>query len=260
MKILVVDDEKIVLDGLVKTVKEVVPNASIYGFNKSTEALEFVKDNKIDIAFLDIEMGALNGIEFAKEIKMIYPTINIIFVTGYSEYAIEAFRLKASGYLLKPFTKEDIQKEIEDLRNGLDCVSCKKIRISTFGNFEIYVDNKALTFKYAKTKELIAYLVDRNGAFCKNGEIMSILWEGEQRTSYLSNLKKDLMDTLKKEKIESLIETSWGKMRINKEVIDCDYYRWLEGDATIINLYRGEYMSQYSWAEFTNADIYNKEF
>ena len=258
MKILVVDDEKIVLDGLVKTVKEVVPNASIYGFNKSTEALEFVKDNKIDIAFLDIEMGALNGIEFAKEIKMIYPTINIIFVTGYSEYAIEAFRLKASGYLLKPFTKEDIQKEIDDLRNNNLTHYKDKLTIQCFGEFKVFYNHKEINFERNKTKELFAYLVYKRGEEVRTKELKEFLFSEDVKESskgnYLQKLKADLKITLKKINMNEVFITGWSTYSIDPNKINCDYYDFLDNKPNGIRAYNGKFMSQYSWAQMSIKD------
>ena len=118
------------------------------------------------------------------------------------------------------------------------------------------MDGRPLLFKYERTKEMLAYLVDRQGAFCSNGEIMAALWEDERRSSYLGNLKKDLLDTLRERDCEQLVETGWNKLRIEPELVECDYFAWMAGNPQAINRYRGEYMSQYGWAEFTNARIY----
>ena len=258
MEILAVDDEKIVLEGLVETIKEVVPNASIHGFNKSTEALQFIKENKIDIAFLDIEMGTLNGIEFAKEIKMIYPTVNIIFVTGYSEYAVEAFRLKASGYLLKPFTKEDIKKEIEDLRNN-NLISYKdKLTVQCFGNFKVFYDGKEISFERNKTKELLAYLIYKKGKEVKTKELREFLFSDDvkesSRSNYLQKLKRDLKSTLKDIGMEEVFITGWSAYSIDIHKIDCDYYDFLDNKPNGIRAYNGKFMSQYHWAQMNIKD------
>lgn len=256
MRILALDDEKIALEGLVKSIKEAEPTAEVCGFKKASEAMEFFKETPCDIVFLDIQMRSINGVTLAKEMKLLRPEVNIIFATGYSDYMEAAFALHASGYLIKPITTKKVRAELDDLRHPVKRASGKRVTIYTFGNFEVYVDGKPLVFKYERTKEMLAYLVDRQGAFCSNGEIMAALWEDERRSSYLGNLKKDLLDTLRERDCEQLVETGWNKLRIEPELVECDYFAWMAGNPQAINRYRGEYMSQYGWAEFTNARIY----
>ena len=259
MRILALDDEKIALEGLVKSIREAEPTAEVLGFKKASEAMEYFQHNPCDIVFLDIQMRSVNGVTLAKEMKLLHPQVNIIFATGYSDYLEAAFAMHASGYLIKPITTKKVRAELDDLRHPVEPVSGKRVTIYTFGNFEVYVDGKPLLFKYERTKEMLAYLVDRQGAFCSNAEIMSALWEDERRTSYLGNLKKDLLDTLREKNCESIVETGWNKLRIEPEQVECDYFAWMEGSPLGINRYRGEYMSQYSWAEFTNARIFEEQ-
>lgn len=255
MKILAVDDEKIALEGLVDTIKEAEPSAEIYSFSKAGEALEFYKKSMCEVAFLDIQIRNMSGVELAKQMKLINPKVNIIFATGYGSYREEAFDMHVSGYLTKPITPQKIRRELDNLRNPVHPVHKNRVKICTFGNFEVYVDGKPMQFQYDKTKELLAYLVDRNGAYCTNAEIMAVLWEDEKRSSYLGNLKKDLFDALKQNECTELVDAAWGKLRIVTQKADCDYYDWRQGKLQAINQYRGEYMAQYSWAEFTNAEI-----
>ena len=116
MKILAIDDEKIAMEGLVRAIKEVEPESQVYGFQKASQALEFYKGTPCEVVFLDIQMRNMNGVELAKKIKMINPTVNIIFATGYGDYREIAFDMHASGYLIKPITPQKIQKELNDLR------------------------------------------------------------------------------------------------------------------------------------------------
>ena len=89
---------------------------------------------------------------------------------------------------------------------------------------------------------------------------MSILWEDECRASYLGNLKKDLADVLKERGCQNVINTGRGRIRIDEEKVSCDYFDWCEGKAAALNPYHREYMTQYSWAEFTNAELYGHRF
>ena len=85
MNIIAVDDEKLALDVLVSTIHEVVSDAQIFGFRQPFDAISFAENESCDIAFLDIKMRGMTGLELAKRLKDINAKINIIFVTGYSE-------------------------------------------------------------------------------------------------------------------------------------------------------------------------------
>lgn len=255
MKIIGVDDERIALEALEESIKEAQPEAEIICFRRSSQALEYCQEHQCDIAFLDIQMSGMDGISLAREMKCMNPKINIIFTTGYNEYCEEAFRMHVSGYVTKPITAKKIREELDNLRYPLPASFGKRVQIHTFGNFEVYIDEKPADFNYSKTKEMLAYLVDRKGAYCTNAEIMGILWQDQKRSGYLRNLKKDLLDTLRKVRCEDIIDSKRGNIRINKEKVDCDYYDWESGKPYAINEYRGEYLAQYSWAEFTNGEI-----
>lgn len=253
MKILALDDEQIALEGLVLAVKKAEPSAAIYSFRKPGEALEFCKTMTCEVALLDIQMRNMSGVELAKKIKLLNPQANIIFTTGYTDYMKEAFDIHASGYILKPVTPAKIRKELDNLRFPVLPAAKNRVRFQTFGNFEVFIDGEPVRFKYEKTKEMLAYLVDRNGALCTNGEIMAVLWEDKDSSSYFRSLKKDLRDLLAEAGCEEILIQQRGKIGIVREKVDCDYYDWLDGEIQAVNLYRGEYMAQYGWGEMTNA-------
>lgn len=255
MKILAVDDEPLMLERLCRCIREASPESEVISFRRAKEALEYAGMQNIDVAFLDIQMRHMDGMELAKQIKMIQPKTNFIFSTGYSDYIYDAVsEIRCSGYILKPVTTEQVVKELENLRYPIDYKADAKVYIRCFGNFEVFVNKEALHFDSSKTKELLAYLVDRNGAVCTNGEIISALWEDDgDHYSYLKKCKKDLIKVLAEVGCEDIIVSRWGSMGINKEKFTCDYYQWIEGTANGINAYRGEYMAQYSWGEVTNA-------
>ncbi len=257
MNILAVDDEKIALEGLESAIRKADPTAQIYSFRKPSETLEFCQngDKHCEAAFLDIQMRGMNGVELAKQVKLLSPKTNLIFATGYGEYRGDAFDIHASGYLMKPITPEKVRKELEDLRHPV-CQSGKnRVRFQTFGNFEVFIDGAAVPFKYEKTKEMLAYLVDRRGALCTSGEIMAVLWQDGDHSAYFRSLKKDLLDTIKEAGCMDIFLQQWGKLGIAVEKVDCDYYDWQKGELYALNLYRGEYMCQYTWGEITNAGI-----
>lgn len=254
MNIMAVDDEKLSLEALVSCIKENLPNETVNAFRKTSDAEVYVCRNGCDIAFLDIEMRDVNGIELAKKIQEINSKVNIVFVTGYGDYTGEAFSIFASAYIMKPVTAEKVKKALETLRYG-NVLEEGRLKAVTFGNFEVYSHGEPIKFRYKKTKELLAYLIDRRGAMCTNNEIIAVIWEdddfGTDRQDYLKKLKQDLVNTLLELGSEDAVIRQRGQIAVNPKCIECDLFKYLEGDSTMVNSYKGEYMAQYSWAEYS---------
>lgn len=253
MKIIAADDEELALRNLVRTIKEARPDAEVEKFSEQELLLEYARDNQVDVAFLDIEMGTMTGIEVAKKLKLMFPKINIIFVTAYDKYMAQAIELRMSGYVSKPVSKEKILIELEDLKHPVEIVRNSRLTVRCFGNFEVFIDDNIVEFAKTKTKELFAYLIDRRGSSVSTGELRSILWEDAETDantrSYLSKVKKDLVNTLKRYGMRDVfIETRRG-YAVNTSMISCDFYDFLDGKPEGIRAYNGEYMSQYSWGE-----------
>lgn len=258
MQILAVDDEKIALEGLVSCIEKALPGEEVAGFRRGDLAIEFASKNPVDIAFLDIEMRGENGLELGNKLKEMYPNINIIFTTGYGEYAGEAFGMHASGYVMKPVTLDKIKKELEELRHPIDEGAKNRVSCKTFGNFEVFVDGKPVEFQYNKSRELFAFLVDRNGALSTIQELIMNLWDDDEpdsHISYLKNVRKDMISTFEKLECSDVIVRQHGRIGIVPNLIDCEYYDFLNHDENARNSYTGEYMIQYSWAEFTNGAL-----
>lgn len=261
MKILVVDDEKIQLDLLSEIVREVVQNCELTGFVNPFEALEWAKSNEPGIAFLDIQMPELDGISLAKKLKVYNPKINLVFVTGYyEEYVFDALPLHFSGYLQKPATFQKVRQEMDSLRFPLiKEETTKKIKVKCFGDFEIYADNKPLDFTRAKSKEIFAYLIDRQGAKVNGSKICAVVYEASgnesSNKSSLRNCIADIRETLHSVGAEDVLVKGWDSYAIDVSKIECDYYDWENNEAYAVHSFFGEYMSQYSWAEEKLAAI-----
>ena len=249
LKIIALDDEEMALGSLTDAISEAAPDAELHAFRRAEDALSFIKDTPCDAAFLDVEMAGLSGLELAEQLRRLHPQLNIIFVTGYDSYRAQAFDLHASGYLKKPVTARKVRAELEDLR--YPAAASRRVRIQAFGNFEVFLDNRPMHFQYSKTKELLAYLVDRQGALCTNAAIAAVLFEDDEpHDVYIRRLIKDLTDTLEAAGCGQVVSRSRGQLRIVPETVSCDYFDWNAGRR---QGYRGEYMAQYSWAEYTNA-------
>ena len=115
-KVIVLDDEKIILRGELTTLEKVIPNALITGFTNPDDAITYAKSNSVRIIFSDIEMGNTNGIELSKKFLEINPHTNIIFLTAYADYSMDAWTTGASGFMVKPITEESLRKQLEHLR------------------------------------------------------------------------------------------------------------------------------------------------
>jgi two-component SAPR family response regulator len=251
-----VDDEPLMLGALTKAIKASADITFVANFTACDDALEFMRSNSADIAFLDINMRGMGGLALAERIIELCPDCRIVFCTGYEEYAIPAFKLHASGYLLKPISAQDVQAEIDNIK-GIRQKE-KPLVVQCFGNFEVYAKGEKLTFKRSKTKELFAFLVDRNGAGVTVAEIGVALWENDEEQknqNYVHQLFRDLRQSLEAFGVEEIFERNNYYYSINPEKLECDYYAYLK---TGKPEFHGEYMSQYSWAEETCGMLWKK--
>lgn len=255
MRFLVADDERLALASMLSALDEVAPEAEKISFRRPEELLEYAMDNTYDVAFLDIEMGTMNGLALAKKLKEIRPEGDIVFATGYSQYAIDAFKLRAAGYLMKPVTPEDVKHELDHIaERKAEYETHPGLSARCFGEFEIMYDDKPIKFRYSKTKEVLAYLICRKGAFCQNGEIMAVIWEDKDDTpslfSNLRNIISDATGVFKELGCGDALIKRRGMIAIDCAKINCDYFRWLAGDIDAVNEYNGDFMLPYEWAEF----------
>lgn len=261
MQIFAIDDEKSVLEDIKETIEEAAgSNASVKAFLRGEDALFAVKNGeRPDVVFADIVMPGLSGLEFAVKLKKESPDSRVVFVTAYEEYAIEAFRMKVLGYVMKPLKVADVKNELEYLPGNL-FESDEKLVVKCFGHFDVSWRGRPLIFARKQSKELFAYLVDRRGASCTSGEIAAALWkEGVDKKAEQNRIRvlvNDLKNTLKAVGMEKVLIREHRELAVRKDLLDCDYYRMLEGDMEALNSYRGEYMTEYSWAELTNGNLY----
>lgn len=220
MKILVVDDGQLAINSLIRILCRVAPDCDYISAMTTEDALSWMRQGPMDAAFL----------------KQIF----------------------VSGFLLKPANEADVRNVLEHLRYPPENAPVG-IKIQCFGNFEIFVGGRALAFKRSKSKELLAYLVDRNGATCTNGEMLAVLWEDKPDTaslhSHLRNLIFDLSHTLEDAGVTGLLIRGRSTLALDTSKVDCDYYNFLRGSRSATNSYRGEYMTQYSWAEVTRSAL-----
>lgn len=255
MDIILVDDEKLNLDNLEYVIDRVLPDAHRESFSKASQALNYVQSHPVDIAFLDIQMRGIDGITIAKCVQDHWPRANIIFCTGYSEYALDALDIHCSGYLLKPITEEKVRKAVAHLRYPIR--QKKRVEFRCFGNFEAYCDGTPIWFKYNRTKELLAYLVDRSGASISMKELAAVLFEDDQHRSYMYQIRLDLVNTLTELGVADILIQSRGHLGIHRDMVSCDYFDYLDKK---IEPPVQEYMTQYSFPEATCAALFMDDY
>ena len=258
MRAIAVDDEALMLRALVQAISASPDITHVASFSDCEKALGYTKDNPVDVAFLDINMRGMGGLALAESIVAHNPNCKIVFCTGYEEYAVTAFKLRASGYLMKPISAEDVQKEIDNI-NGIRHKQ-KLLEVMCFGNFEVYAQGKPLPFKRSKTKELFAFLVDRNGANMTAKQICAVLFpedlDDEKNSAYIRQLVLDLKNTLKAVGASDVFCHDTPYYRVDTSLLKCDYITHLQ---TGKPEFFGEYMSQYSWGEDTCAMLQFKK-
>ena len=123
--VIMVDDRKIILTGGLSVLEEVMPNATVVGFTRPTEAVEYARGNQVALAFLDIELGKTSGLDLCHTLLDVNPRMNVVFLTAYAEYSLDAWRTGASGFMVKPITPEGVREQLANLRypfllEGLD--------------------------------------------------------------------------------------------------------------------------------------------
>lgn len=252
MKAIAVDDEIYMLENLKEAVTASPDIENVDTFSSCSSALAYAEENHVDVAFLDINMRGIGGLALAEKLMELHPRCKIVFCTGYEEYAVSAFRMHASGYLMKPITPEAVQKEIDHVK-GIKATE-KLLTANCFGNFEVTYNGQVLPFKRTKSKELLAVLIDRKGAGMTAKQICAILFpedaDDRRKAAYIRQLVLDVKNTLKTVGAEAVLSHDAPYYRVNTDFIKCDYISYLENGKPE---FYGEYMTQYSWAETTCA-------
>lgn len=251
MKALVVDDEPRACHILELLLQKRQDIERVDIFHEAASALDFVKKNHVDVAFLDIEMPEENGIHLAMNFLELPQSPAVIFVTGYAHYALAAWDTDAVDFILKPFGVGDIDRALGRAAKLRSLATGKRIFIQCFPTFALQIDGITVVMRHKKSKELLAYLVHHCGAWVDMNDAVAALFEDktdEGAKNYYRLVLYRLKKTLKEYGAENMLETQYSCCRIDPNAFDCDYYRYRNGET---HLFHGEYLTEYSWAEFT---------
>lgn len=279
MKIIMVDDESLPLARL----KKLLLNSNIEGikiigeYTDPLEALKGIQTLQPDVIFLDIEMPGLNGLELGEKIQEILPDTQIVFATGFDQYAIEAFNIHAIDYLLKPVQKERLNKTLQRLQKLLG-EKLAKVKHSTsielFGGIRgVLADGQVKTMKWrtAKAKELFAYMIYRHGKVIYRDTILDLLWPESDITKATKQLYTTIYtirQTLKKYGLTSITISSPlfdSGYTLTIDTVRIDVEDWLDqlkalhplqhntlaAHEHVFHAYKGRYLGEYDyiWAE-----------
>lgn len=259
MKIMAVDDERLALNEFRDTCREIEGIDSVETFPNPIDALEHAATQQVDVAFLDIEMPMIRGIELADRLRKVAPNLKIVFVTGYAKYALDAFGVNAVDYVLKPYTTDTIRRALEKASYIKDKRESPKIAVKTFGYFDVFVRGKPVVFSSAKSKELLALLVERNGGVVSTEQAITALWRdrdyNEAVQSLFRKVLKSLRSALEEAGAAEIFMDNRNQRSVDTSKFSCDYYDLLNNKPDAEKDYFGKYMSQYEWARETERTL-----
>lgn len=277
----IIDDERHVIKEIEFHLKRYPEISVVASFINPVEALEKLIGIKPQLVFLDIQMPQLMGIDAASRILDIYPETQIVFVTAFDQYAVEAFELNAVDYLLKPIDIKRLDKTMSRLlvkKVSANAQQSNKVTIKSFGRFEIYIEGKEpILFRTEKTKELFAYLIHNRHRGISKEDIIEALWLGmdyERAIKQLYNgiyyIRKALLEYGISKKVLS-IDSNY-RLKIESTIWDRELFvklvdEGVKGDIEALkkaeSLYRGNYFEceKYRWSISENdrlALLYQK--
>lgn len=262
MRGIILDDEPLMLETFVRLSQEIADLTIIGKFEYPEDVLEFAEQHSFEIAFLDIELPGMNGIECAKKLRERMPELLVVFISAYEDYLHESNEIGGDDYILKPYKSDTLEKMMGKMRL-LVRRQKKEIYVQMFGVFNIMKNGTPIPFR-GKAKEILALIMVKRGKEISNEEIYSTIWESREYSNvamkvYYNALKR-LKDSLEKYGLQNLIfSTARGQMA-NTDLFDCDYYAWQDNNLDKHERFDGEFLTEYSWGEYILGNILNKNY
>ena len=263
IRVLAIDDEPLALKQLEMYIAKVPYLELVAACHSALEARRVLSEQAADAMFLDINMPGMDGLTLGRLLREQSQRTAILFVTSHSQYAVDAWSLHPTGYVIKPLTGERLSEELDYAAQWRARAAGKagsaRVEVKTFGNFDLIVDGRKINFARSRAKELLACLVDKRGIRMTRAEAFHRLWGEEEynrsRQKMLDVIIRSLRKTLEDNGVGEILQLEQGTLRIVPEAIDCDLYRLLGGDEDTMREYQGEYMSAYPWSSGTEGRI-----
>lgn len=245
MKIIIVDDDIVSLQTFLYEIIDVKDVEYRFFKDNKDEILNYVKDNNISKAFLDINMPFINGFDLAKQLIDINKDFKIVFVTGLSTTLDDVpldIKNNTLGFIYKPYSINDLKHYLNIFTNTNTILEARM-----FNSFDCYIDNKLIQFPSKKSKELFALLLSYNGKSLEMYDAISQLWP-DHDVEKAKKLYRDAVWKLRKVLDEyniNCIDFQRGVLLLDKSHIKCDYYDYLDNKN---NLYNGSFCKSYDFS------------
>lgn len=262
MRAILVDDEAIMLKSFMRNSNGIEDLNVIAQFQNAEDALAFAEKNQFELALLDVQLPQMNGIELAVKLRQIHPDLPVVFISAYDEYVRDSNEIGGDYYIVKPYKRETIEMMVKKV--SLLCKRLQKsVYLQMFGKFNVLKDGVPLPL-HGKTKEVLALIASRRGKEISNEEIYSTVWEGreysnEHMKTYYNAIRR-LRGILEEAGISDLVRSTPHGQMLNTEMCDCDYFSWQDKNPDSRARFEGEFLSEYTWGEYTLATLLNEEY
>lgn len=264
MKTILVDDQLYAMEQFEQECCGLKEIELVGKFDNAEDALAYAGNHKVEFALMDICLPGMDGIELGRALKQINPDIIIIYVTGYSRYVVDAMKIKADYCIMKPYDKADITDALMRVKL-LASRFRKRVRVVTFGRFEVYVDDNPLYFANGKGRELFAYCIHREGANISMEEAIDVLWPDRPYDERVKRLYRKAISAIQaafeEKQVMDVFVNNRGCCYIEKKNMDCDLYRYLDGQmmqSQREKIFNSGYMEEYGWAQYCNVLLREK--
>lgn len=255
MKAIIISDDMLSSKRVVNSIDTIDGIEVVKTFSEPINTIDFVSNNEIDVIFVDITSSKEEKINLIREVKEI-KRILIVLITNNLEDLHQAYDLQVAGFLLKPLKENEIKDRINFIKY-IYGYFYRKVEIKTFGNFSVCINGRAVHFRYKKSKEILAYLINKQGTQVDWPTIAAEVLDEDlyDKTTYnrLHRYIESLKDTLKENQIENILVCTKGCLSVNTKEFYCDLYAFFDGNESSKNSYFGEYMYEYGWARNRNA-------
>jgi len=274
LKIMIIDDENPAVVRFEKLLQKSGMAEVVGALSNPLESISFIRDNQVDAVFLDIEMPEINGLELAAQLIDIQPALDIVFVTAYNNYAVDAFELNALDYIIKPFSLERLKTSLRRIHTSTHhSGTILRLKVRMFGRMQITAGGAPIHFRTQKAEELFAFLLDSDGEFVSRSSIIDSLWQdfpGDKAVlnfhSTIYYIKKAFFPYLQ----TPILEHFRGSYRILMDYIELDSHliREAAGTALVssfevyeklkaaIALYTGRYLGAHDYAWAYQRELY----